>query len=158
MPLEPAKTVFPDAEEVLTQFSQTVTYNDVTAGTETTPGTSTPVTISSVTASKTDSGITISFSGNSVTISGKYQEAFTNKSFDYIPFEKAPTVVAKVGFKDIPPKIDTLVGYTPDKTISILITYTVVTSAGSATIEHTVTNNWSAGKDQMAIAQARGVY
>jgi len=159
MALEPAKTVFADVEEFLSEFSQSVTYNDVAAGAgEESPPTVTPVTITSVSASHTDPGIKIEFSGNNVTISGKYTTVFPNKSFAYIPYKNPPTPVQGVAYADIPAKIDTLVSYTPDKTVETTVTYTVNTSGGSATIEQKVTNNWDAGKAQMLEAQSRGEY
>lgn len=158
MALEPALTVFPTVEEILSEFSQTVTYNDVSAGSELSPPTSIPANIQSVTASHTDPGITIEISGNSVTISGKYLQAFTNKKWTYVPFQNPPSPVEDVFYNEIPSKIDSLVSYKADKTVSKLVTYTVSTSSGTATIEQTVTNNWDAGKAQMFEVKARGDY
>lgn len=157
MALEPALTVFPDVEELLDEFSQSVSYNDVSVDPISGAPSSSPANITGVTASHEDAGITIEFSGNTVTISGKYLEAFTNKTWTYIPKGQTPNeIVEGVSYTDIPEEIEVLTSYFPDKTISKLVTYSVQTSAGSASIEQTVTNNWDTGKAQMFEVLDRG--
>lgn len=158
MALDPATTVFPQVREFLDEFSQSVSYNDSVPAPPPTPGSSTPASVSSVVASHTDSGITIAIAGNTVTISGKYTQAFLDKTWNYVPEGNAPTVIENVFYQDIPAKIDSLTSYNADKTTSITVTYTVNTSAGSAIITQIVENDWDAGKAQMFEVKSRGVY
>lgn len=152
MSLNPALTVFPTVEEVITEFSQSVSYYSEVLGV------SSPANITSVTPSQPDPGINIIVSGNTVTISGRYLQAFTNKKWTYIPLGQTPNeIVEQVFYDEIPEEIEVLTSYFPDKTVSKLITYSVNTSAGSAVIEQTVTNNWDAGKAQMFEVLDRGV-
>jgi hypothetical protein len=157
MSLEPALTVFPTVEEVLDEFTQSVSYNTVSVDPITGDPSNVPASVTSVTPSQEDPGISIEISGNTVTISGKYLEVFTDKTWTYIPQGQTPNeIVENVFYNEIPQEIEVLTSYFPDKTVSKLITYSVNTSAGSAVIEQTVTNNWDAGKAQMFEVLDRG--
>lgn len=150
MAVTPPSTTFSTVEEVIGEFSESVSYYDST--------TSLAAGVNSVTASQSDPGITISISGNTVTVSGRYTQIFTDKTWTYIPRGQTPEeIVEGVYYSEIPIEIEALTSYFPDKSVSRLVTYSVSTTAGSATIEQTVTNNWDTGKAQMYEVLARGV-
>lgn len=162
MALTPSFTELSPVNEGQT-FSESVTFNDEEAGAppaEGEPpgaGTSTPVTITSVTSSIVDSTIVITIADNVVTISGAYNNAFPGKTFKYIP-KGHPEQLVVVPFNEIPAEIDALTGYNPVGSTSTTILYTVITSSGTATISQVVKNNWDAGKAQMLNALSRGAY
>jgi hypothetical protein len=162
MALSPTTTEFAEVDEGQ-EFSESVSYNDVEAGEpdpetgEPGEGTSTPVTIESVISSIEDPSITIEISENTVTITGPYNNAFPGKTFKYIPLGQPGSLIT-VPFNEIPSEIDALTGYNPVGVLSTTVTYTVTTSAGSATITQVVNNNWDAGKAQMLNALSRGQY
>jgi hypothetical protein len=155
MALTPATTTWPDVPE-FQEFSQSVSYMDEVAGDpETGGGSSSPATVISVTSSLPDDTIIINFQNNTVTISGKYSNAFPEKKFSYIPTENKQALIT-VSFDQVPSSIYTLIKFAPAITNSKEITYTVVTSAGNATITQNVTTSWDVGKAQMYDVLARG--
>ena len=97
----------------------------------------------------------VNFQNNIVTVSGKYSNAFPEKKFSYIPTENKQALIT-VSFDLVPSSIYTLITFTPASTNSREITYTVVTSAGTATITQNVTTSWDVGKAQMYDVLARG--
>ncbi len=158
MPLKPATTDLGSTYEGI-EFSNTITYVDETilssggdAGVTTTE---TPITITSVTSSSPDPTIKIEVKDNSVTISGKYSAAFPGKKFEYIPTDD-PTKTVTATYEQVPKSIMALIKFTAPLETSIVVTYTVKTSVGDATITHTVLNLWDVGKAQMADVLARG--
>jgi hypothetical protein len=156
MALTPATTTWPDVPE-FQEFSQSVSYMDEVAGDPETGsgGSSSPATVISVTSSLPDNTIIINFQNNIVTVSGKYSNAFPEKKFSYIPTENKQALIT-VSFDLVPSSIYTLITFTPASTNSREITYTVVTSAGTATITQNVTTSWDVGKAQMYDVLARG--
>jgi hypothetical protein len=130
-------------------FSQSVTYNNVEEGI--------PIIIQSVQSSIEDSSIQIEINGNTVIVTGPYNNVFPGKTFEYVPLGE-PGKFLTVSFDEIPEKIDTLTTYNPVSTTSINVIYTVSTDAGIATINQTVNNTWDSGKAQMLNALSRGQY
>lgn len=157
MALKPATTDFGSINESV-EFTRTVTYADETVTSGGDAGdttTSVPVTITSVTSSSSDPTIKIEFKDDAVTISGKYSAAFPGKKFEYIPAND-PTALISSSFEQVPKSIMALIKFTAPLETSIVVTYTVKTSAGDATITHTVLNLWDVGKAQMLQVLARG--
>lgn len=141
MAVAPSLTTLSDTDEFVT-LSETITYTDSSLTPPEVP------IITSVTPDVADTGITISFVSNQLTISGQYTNVFTNKNFQYVPLNE-PTNLVTVNYDSVPAEIDALIKYSPDALETKKITYTVVTSSGNATVEQTVTNSWDRGKDQM---------
>lgn len=157
MSLKPATTDLGSINEGV-DFSHTISYVDetvVSGGDSGDVSTEEPVTVTSVTSSSPDPTIKMEFKDGDVTISGKYSAAFPGKKFEYIPSDD-PTKLISVSFEQVPKKIMALIKFTAPLESSIVVTYTVKTAAGDATITHTVLNSWDAGKAQMLDVLARG--
>lgn len=133
------------------EFTATISVNDVVAGAPGFPGSSTPVTDLSATFSPDDAGIKITSLGNTLTISGSYQNVF-NKSWELINLEDRETVKTTVynRYDKIPLKFNQMIKYTPNSASSVNVTFTVKSSnvtVGSVT--QTVNTNWTTGKNQL---------
>lgn len=117
-------------------------------------GAEVPATITGVSASLGLDGVTVSISPGTVTLSGKYINIFTNKSFDYLT--KQTDSLVSSDYISIPSKIYALITFVPDKTLNKTNTITITTSSGSTTVTQVVRNNWDTGKAQMLDVLARG--
>lgn len=113
-----------------------------------------PATVTGVTASLGLEGVTVNIGTGSVTLSGKYTNIFTGKSFDYLV--KQTDSITSTDFISIPKKIYALIKFGPDKTLSKTNTITINTATGSVAVTQIVRNNWDSGKAQMLEVLARG--
>jgi hypothetical protein len=147
MPISPSETILTTVEE-LEEFSASANYIDT--------DTLLPAEILSVEPSQIDPGIEIIVSGSNVTIQGNYAQVFTDKTFQYIPIDDETRLVTS-SLTEVPENIFALIKYSPDTKLSKLITYSVISESGNATISQTVTNNWDSGKSQMLNILSRGV-
>lgn len=112
-----------------------------------------PATITGVTASLSLEGVTVTTGSGTVTLSGKYTNIFTGKTFQYLIKQTDPLV--STDYISIPPKIYALIEFGPDKTLSKTNTITINTSTGSTSVTQEVKNNWDTGKAQMLEVLAR---
>ena len=133
------------------EFTATISVNDVTEGALGSPGISTPVTDLSATFNPEDEGIKITSSGNTLTISGSYQNVF-NKRWELINLEDRETVKTTIynRYDKIPLKFNQMIKYTPNSASSVNVTFTVKSSnvtVGSVT--QTVNTNWTTGRNQL---------
>jgi hypothetical protein len=150
--MDPVLTVLSSVEEIVGTFSQSVSYTEFDSILNITV----PATITQVTPSYQDPGIDINVTNGTVTISGSYLQAFVNKTWNYIPKGETPTeIIQGVLYNQIPQEIEALITYSPDSTVSRLVTYTVQTATESAVIEQTITNNWDIGKAQLYVVLDR---
>ena len=129
-----------------------VSLNDVTEGTPSsdpdqpgTPGDSTPVAIKSVSAA--DSGIHVTSSGNTFTVTGQFNDTFVRK-LDYRDVDNIIKTVPT--FTDITPNYNTLFTYVApaEATKSAYIT---VVLEGDSTYQYQiiVRNNWQAANNML---------
>ena len=135
--------------EEFQNFTQSISVEDV--------GFLEPIaaTVTGVSANLSTEGLTINYSGSNVTISGRYINIFTEKTFEYLTTEPQKEVDI-TPYQDIPPKIYALTQFNPSKILSKTITYTISTTSGSASVTQTIQNNWDTGKAQMVQAVSRG--
>jgi hypothetical protein len=147
MALIPAEITLLTVEE-FDDFSVSVSFTD--------SETLLPAEIVQVQPSLVNNSIEILISGSNVIIQGFYSEIFTEKTFQYIPIEDESQLVTSF-LPDVPESIFALIKYTADNRLSKTITYTVVSTSGSAIISQTITNNWDSGKLQMLNILSRGI-
>lgn len=114
-----------------------------------------PATVTGVAANLSTAGVTINFSGSSVTLTGKYTNIFTEKTFEYLVNEPQE-IVTVTPYQNIPAKIYVLTQFNPSTILSKTITYTISTTSGSASVTQVIQNNWDTGKSQMLEALSRG--
>lgn len=114
-----------------------------------------PATVTGVSANLSTEGLTINYSGSNVTISGKYINIFTEKTFEYLVTEPQEQVTV-TDYQNIPSKIYVLTQFNPSTILSKTITYTISTTSGSASVTQVIRNNWDTGKSQMLQALSRG--
>lgn len=141
-------TILTPADE-FTNFSVSVSVTDLGP-----LGEAIPATVTGVTASLGLDGVTVTTVSGTVTLTGKYTNIFTGKTFQYLTKQTGPLV--STDYITIPPKIYALIEFGPDKTLSKTNTITINTSTGSTTVTQIVKNNWDTGKAQMLEVLARG--
>jgi hypothetical protein len=110
-------------------------------------------TIVSVTviASTLNSGVTLSNSTTSCSISGNYETPFNNTKWNWF---SGGSYLNAQNYSNVPSAIGNLVRYQPDSTISQVYSYivTAISNLGqslSKTYTITVTNDWSEGQTQI---------
>jgi len=129
-----------------------------------------------------NSGVSLSWSGGTFTVSGKFYKVFAESVWTYLPTGSTTTTSVTTNnietITEVPSEIDALVGATHDPRIEIPITYTVGTkktitidvpgteeSPGYSydvyeyytyTISHKVCNHWDVFKNQLTDVVSRG--
>lgn len=129
-----------------------------------------------------NSGVTLSWSGGTFTVSGKFYKVFAESTWTYIPSDSTVSTSVTTNnietITEVPPTISALISGTHDPRIEIPITYTVNTkktitidvpgteeSPGYSydeyeyhthVIDHKVCNHWDVFKDQLIDIVARG--
>lgn len=129
-----------------------------------------------------NSGVSLSWSGGTFTVSGKFYKVFAESEWTYIPIGSTSTTSVTTNnietITEVPSQINALVGGTHDPRIEIPITYTISTkktitidvpgteeSPGYSydvyeyhthTIDHKVCNHWDVFKNQLTDIVSRG--
>ena len=126
----------------------------------------------SASSSLSNSGVNISWSGGTFTVSGNFYKVFAESTWSYIPTGETTTVAVTTNnietITEVPSLISALIGSTHDPRIDIPITYTVNTQKTipgysyntyeyhTHTISLKVCNHWDVFKNQLTDVLARG--
>jgi hypothetical protein len=139
----PSKTEF-DEVFVETEFSDSVsiTFDDLILG-----------EITDVVSSILEDSINITFTTDTVSISGKYTlELFDQHVLKYITrgsSNRFETERITDDFSKIDANTEQIFDYSPDSRNMITITYTIETTEGDVEVTQDVFNNYSIGRDQL---------
>jgi len=102
------------------------------------------------------SNVSVSVSGSSFTISGKYADNFSNDIY-YLDNKSVSQLVHK--FKDVPADFTVVYKLVASPTASTVATYGVtVNSNNIGTVSQTIKNNYSVGRDALIDLVAKGKY
>jgi len=106
----------------------------------------------SVSTDFSDSGVTISNTVDTITITGKYSvDIFNNKSIRHITrgsSDKIEQYQVAANFNELD-NTRQVFNYSPDPRNNKVVTYTISTSEGDLEITKTVFNEYSSGRDAM---------
>lgn len=120
----------------------TVTFDDLANG-----------NLISVSADLNDSGVAISNTIDTVTITGKYINIFDNKSIRHITrgsSDKIEQYQIAQNFSELDASRQ-VYNFSPDPRNSVIVTYTISTTEGDLTLTKTVFNEYSAGRDALRV-------
>jgi hypothetical protein len=119
----------------------TVTFDDVSNG-----------NLISVSSDLNDSGVSISNTIDTITVTGKYSiNIFDNKSIRHITrgsSDKIEQFQVAQNFNELD-STRQVYNFSPDPRNSVVVTFTISTTEGDSTITKTVFNEYSAGRDAM---------
>ena len=123
------------------------------------------VTITSVVRGAYATGTNISFSGNVVSITGRYAEVFP-KTVTYLDVNRAVNTVNS--FTDLPSEYFLISGYAASSVRTVDAEYIVYADIGDefysnsnvyiGTITQTVLNNYTPGRDALQVAVPKGQF
>ena len=115
-----------------------------------------PVIISGVTADKPHTGVTVSFTTDTVNWAGEYTSVFLDKFFQWRESANTESVGTAASVTDVPTSVYAITRYKPDMNLTTIITYTVTSNIGVDVVTQTVKNSWDRGRAQLLSILPRG--